>query len=156
MRAANVEGLDPQAPLLDAARQIVRVRTDELYSFIPAALDEHQVAALHDMRIAAKRFRYLLELTEFCFGAYAKRARLHARSLHSVLGEVRDCDVLLDRLEGFAGAADADGMTRLRARWRATRRGRFEQFEALWTELQAERLRDQLFAALDEPPVTLT
>ena len=38
-------------------------RLDELCSFTPRALDPEQVKALHDMRIAAKRLRYVLEVT---------------------------------------------------------------------------------------------
>jgi CHAD domain-containing protein len=37
------------------------------------AADPREVEALHDMRIAAKRLRYILEITEPCFGEYARR-----------------------------------------------------------------------------------
>ena len=70
MKARRVRRLDRQAPLADNAERIVRVRLDELCGFIPAALNVKNVVALHDMRIAAKRLRYLLEVTGFCFGPY--------------------------------------------------------------------------------------
>ena len=63
MKARRVKGLDPATPLGDNAERIVRVRLGELYSFMPRAADAAEVTALHDMRIAAKRLRYILEIT---------------------------------------------------------------------------------------------
>ena len=63
VKAKRVKGLDPEAPLADNAERIVRVRLDELTSFMPKATDPDEVVALHDMRIAAKRLRYILEVT---------------------------------------------------------------------------------------------
>ena len=69
VKARRVKGLDPDGPLADNAERIVRVRLDELCSFMPTAADPDEVVALHDMRIAAKRLRYVLEVTGPCFGA---------------------------------------------------------------------------------------
>ena len=74
MKARRVKGLEPEAPLADNAERIVRVRLDELTSFVPKALDPGEVVALHDMRIAAKRLRYILEITHRCFGPAAEPA----------------------------------------------------------------------------------
>ena len=49
------------------------------------------------MRIAAKRLRYILEMTEFCFGKPPHTARRRARDLQDLLGELHDCDVMLPR-----------------------------------------------------------
>jgi hypothetical protein len=51
------------------------------------------------MRIAAKRLRYILEVTEFCFGRAAQTARRRARDLQDILGELHDCDVMLPLVE---------------------------------------------------------
>ena len=72
MKARRVKGLDPDGPLADNAERIVRVRLDELCGFMPHAADPGEVVALHDMRIAAKRLRYVLEVTGPCFGPYAE------------------------------------------------------------------------------------
>src|SRR5205809_5047884 len=82
-------------PLADAAERILRVRGAELYSFVPRALDPSEERALHDMRIAAKRLRYLLELTAPCFGSYAATGARRAKQLQDLLGEIHDCDVML-------------------------------------------------------------
>ena len=98
MKARSVKKLDPQRPLGENAARIVKVRLDELLSFAPKALDSDAVKAQHDMRIAAKRLRYVLEVTGFCFGRPADTARRRARDLQDILGEMRDCDEMLPRV----------------------------------------------------------
>jgi CHAD domain len=97
MKARPVKKLDPSRPLGENAARIVQVRLDEMVSFAPKALDG-RVKAQHDMRIAAKRLRYVLEVTGFCFGRPADTARRRARDLQDILGEIHDCDVMLPRV----------------------------------------------------------
>jgi hypothetical protein len=95
MKARKVKKLDPDSPVTDNMRRVIVVRIDELYGFIPAALDPANVEELHDMRIAAKRLRYLLELSEPLFGRPAKRAAKVVKGLQDLLGEIHDCDELM-------------------------------------------------------------
>jgi hypothetical protein len=113
MKARKVKGLEPEGTLADNAERIVRVRLDELQSFIPRALDPEHVTALHDMRIAAKRLRYILEVTaESCFGPYAETALKRTKELQDLLGEIHDCDVQLPRvMERVAELRRADART---------------------------------------------
>jgi hypothetical protein len=99
MRARPVKKLDPAQPLAENAARIIRVRLDELRSLAPKALESGSHRQQHDMRIAAKRLRYVLEATEFCFGRPAVTARRRARDLQGLLGELHDCDVMLPRVE---------------------------------------------------------
>jgi nitrogen fixation-related uncharacterized protein len=99
VKARKVKKLDPGAPLAENAARIARARLDELRSFAPAALEPENAREQHDMRIAAKRLRYVLEATEFCFGKSGPVARRRAKSLQDVLGELHDCDVMLPRVE---------------------------------------------------------
>ena len=153
MKARRVKKLDPEMPLADAAERIIRVRLDELHSFVPAALDPAQAEALHDLRIAAKRVRYLLEVTGPCFGPYAVTAGKRARDIQNLVGEIHDCDVHLPevlsllselrahdaaelrRLAGEDGAPDLDPGLSARAPHRAAYRG----LEVLAAHLQARR-----------------
>lgn len=99
MKARPVPGLDPDGPLAEQARRIVEVRLAEVEDLVPLALDPAEREALHDLRIAAKRLRYVLEVTaEPCFGPYAAEAAGHAKALQEVLGDVHDCDELLPRV----------------------------------------------------------
>jgi hypothetical protein len=175
MKARRVKKLDPGQPLADNAARIVRVRLQEMRSFAPDALQAAGTEAQHDMRIAAKRLRYVLELTEFCFGEPAATARRRARDLQDLLGELHDCDVMLPRVEGHldelreadaaavrerAGqATDLDprlaaraphrtayrGLEILIVYLRARRRLLFDRFRGFW----AEQERAATWEALD-------
>ena len=98
MKARAVKKLDPGGPLGENAARIIRVRLDELNALAPKALDRREDKAQHDMRIAAKRLRYVLEATGFCFGQPADTARRRARDLQDILGEMHDCDEMLPRV----------------------------------------------------------
>ena len=109
MKAKRVKKLDPAEPLADNAARIVRVRLGEMRSLAARALEPGATRRQHDLRIAAKRLRYVLEATEFCFGRVAETARRRARDLQDVLGELHDCDVMLPRVERHLdGLREAD------------------------------------------------
>jgi hypothetical protein len=99
LKARKVRGIDPDGPLRENARRIVDVRAGEVRSFSPAVLDPGNVEALHDMRIAAKRLRYVLELTAPVFGAGAEQGAKRAKKLQDLLGEIHDCDESIPRVE---------------------------------------------------------
>ena len=120
MKARKVKGLEPAGALADNAERIVRVRLDELCSFVPRALDPDEVVALHDMRIAAKRLRYILEVTaETCFGPYAGTALKRTKDLQDLLGEIHDCDVQLPRVLARLERLRSEDARQARARAKA-------------------------------------
>lgn len=125
MNAREVEGLDSAEPLRPNAVRIVLTRLDELRSLAPAALEPAASTAQHNMRIAAKRLRYVLEIVGPCFGAEAKAARDAAKRLQGVLGDIHDCDEMLPRAAGIDSLQDL-----LRTR----RELLFRQFTDLWRE----------------------
>ncbi len=104
MKARKVKGLDPDKSFRKNARKMVRVRLEELHSFSPAVLDPQEIDALHDMRIAAKRLRYLCELTEPVLGEGATLAASRAKDLQGVLGDVHDCDEQIPKARARLGA----------------------------------------------------
>jgi CHAD domain-containing protein len=97
VRARPVKKLNPSRPLGENAARIIGTRLDEMLSFAPKALDG-RVKSQHNMRIAAKRLRYVLEVTGFCFGRPADTARRRSRDLQDILGEMHDCDEMLPRV----------------------------------------------------------
>lgn len=174
MKPSVVKKLNPQRSLDENAARIVRARLGELRSFAPQAMNRDAAVAQHDMRIAAKRLRYVLESTELCFGKPARNARRQARELQDILGELHDCDVAVPRvqrhrsellqsdsldLHGRAGSAiDLDpkltGLAPNRAAYRgldmlevyleARRRLLFDRFNELWIEQEDAGVWDRL------------
>jgi hypothetical protein len=104
-----VEDLDPDASLDHNARRILAVRIAEYFSYsavvaIEAAVEEH-----HNLRIAAKRLRYTLELFADVFGDEGERQTRRVKAVQEVLGELHDHDVriglILDQLKRTSVAA---------------------------------------------------
>ena len=144
MKARPVEGLAADMALADAARRIAAVRLHELEALAPRALDPRKGKAQHDMRIAAKRLRYVLELIGPALGDEAVRGARAARRLQDVLGELRDHDELLALLR------DADEPLPLTIAYVNRRRGQlYERFAKLWTALDLSPLARSLQARGD-------
>jgi hypothetical protein len=174
VKARKVKGLEPDGLLAENAVRIARVRIDEVWSFAEPAHEPDDVKALHDMRIAAKRLRYLLELMEPCLGEPAARGARAAKKLQSLLGEIHDCDELLplvkaqakrlradDRdalVAAAAGAPDIEppagraaphrtrhrGLVSLRAYLEARREVLFARFLSEWAQLGRKGFRERL------------
>jgi CHAD domain-containing protein len=151
VKARSVDGLDPGSVLGQAARRIVGVRVAELYSLASPALDARDTAALHDLRIAAKRLRYVLEVIGFCLDDSAGEAALRVRELQTQIGAIHDLDVLLVRVDAVRHA-QRKGARRLARRLRDQRAEQFVQFEALWAEINASGLQTRLVAATNPSP----
>jgi CHAD domain-containing protein len=89
-----------QVPLLISFRKMSRAiildRLKELEKLSNGLFRPFDVETLHEMRIAAKRLRYAIELFQQCWGrpigTYAKRTA----QLQTALGDVHDCDVWIE------------------------------------------------------------
>jgi CHAD domain len=182
MKARRIKGLDTEGALIDEAQKIVTVRLDELMAFAPKVFDPAEVKALHDLRIAAKRLRYVLEVTGDLFGPYAPKALERTKDLQDLVGEIHDCDVLVPRVLALvkelrrddvsavvkqagrakeldpalaAGAPHAEayrGLEVFVVHLRARREQLFARFLAFWTELERDGFRARLEYAIAERP----
>lgn len=146
-----VTGIDPDARLRPAARIILAVRIDEVYAFDGLVADPAEVTALHDMRIACKRLRYLLEIFGIAFPADLSPFLAEVRGLQDLLGDIHDCDVQIPMLEEhleWLGAREAGAAQRLvgEAAGRRRRRGApasEASFRAFRRELERGRRADE-------------
>jgi CHAD domain-containing protein len=92
-KAWPIDNLDPDAPLEQNARAILRVRVGEFYSYEPIVSDPLATTDLHNLRIAAKRLRYTLELFVEVFGDAGKRQIDRIKAIQEALGDIHDFDV---------------------------------------------------------------
>src|SRR3954453_5835594 len=104
-------------PYARAAARIVRVRADELFRHADGVLDTSDIERVHDMRVASRRLRAVLEIFAACFpkGEYDSVLR-DVKRLADALGERRDPDVHIAAMEAFAAdlpAGHRPGIARL-------------------------------------------
>jgi CHAD domain-containing protein len=98
-KAADIE-VDPFEPYALAAARVVRVRADELFDHAENVLDTSDIERVHDMRVASRRLRAVLEIFEPCFpqGDF-KTVLRDVKALADALGERRDPDVHIEDME---------------------------------------------------------
>src|SRR5580700_2003835 len=103
-KARAVPFVDPDASLFVHAAVSIGTRLDELISFEPYLLDANCVYELHQMRIAAKRLRYTMDLFQSAFDDFSRYGREFAgivtevKLLQEHLGNIHDADVLTPKL----------------------------------------------------------
>ena len=114
-RAWAVNNLDPDAPVGVNARKVLAIRIAELYSYEPAIAEPAWSHELHDMRIAAKRLRYTLELFAQQFGESGKLQTDRIKQVQEALGVLHDRDVEIEMVGAELSAAMADEADRVRA-----------------------------------------
>jgi CHAD domain-containing protein len=94
--------VDAFEPFAVAAARIVRRRADELFENEENVLDTSDIERVHDMRVASRRLRAVLEIFAPCFpqGDY-KTVLRDVKALADALGERRDPDVHIEDMEAF-------------------------------------------------------
>jgi CHAD domain-containing protein len=78
------------------ARSTLLKRLKELESLSPSLYEPQRVKPLHEMRIAAKRLRYAMELFAACWGNQLGVFSHQVAQLQSSLGELHDCDLWIE------------------------------------------------------------
>jgi CHAD domain-containing protein len=108
-RARSIPGIGPGATFREAAASAVEVRTEELFSFAEGVLDTDDIERVHDMRVASRRLRAVLEVFAPCFPSRELNSTLRdVKALADDLGERRDPDVARETLERVAGELTKD------------------------------------------------
>ena len=156
-KAWPVDDVDPEAPVIDNARRVLAVRIAEFYSFEPVVAHPELSEALHDLRIAAKRLRYTLELFRPQFRKAGERQIERVKAIQEILGTLHDHDVRIDligdELAAIATAAlrpppddPRRGLIALLGREHAGRRAAYTRFRELWDEYAGNGMRRDLVA----------
>jgi CHAD domain-containing protein len=149
-KARDIRGLHADLSYREAAALTVAVRTQELFEQAEGVLDTSDIERVHDMRVASRRLRAVLEIYEPCFPRKELRAVLtDVKALADALGERRDPDVHLSQLEEFATAvkpADRPGVELFAERVRAAQGAGNETLAAALAEIEETDLRGRLAA----------
>lgn len=105
-KAKPVMGLNPQASTEENARAIARTRLDELYEWEQYVDNPYHIRELHNLRIAAKRLRYTLEIFAESLPASVAPLLKEVEQLQEELGALHDNDVMIALLRLCMGAQD--------------------------------------------------
>ena len=152
--ARDIPGIAPGASFREAAASAVEVRAEEVFSFRDRVLDTNDIEGVHDMRVATRRLRAVMEIFAVCFPPKQhKRALGEVKELADVLGERRDPDVMIDGLEGIAAklaAADRTGIRHLEETLRDRQAGANDRLSRHLDAVDRDRLRERLLALAAE------
>ena len=153
----------------EAGREIILARLQELRDLSACLYQPFKTDALHEMRIAAKRLRYALELFASCWGEALTEHAKEVAELQGALGDLHDCDVWLESfghmLRQLQKRKDVDASTmsgtgeqkRSAAIWllRHFAKARMKHFGIAltrWHEWETDDFFAQLIASLDAQP----
>lgn len=108
-KAKRVKGIRCDGSVSENARLIIETRLLEMLSFGPWVDDPANVEQIHNLRIAAKRLRYSLELFRFGLPPAAAGLIEEVKEIQEYIGDMHDADVMIERvLEGIV----SDGQRR--------------------------------------------
>ncbi len=138
------------------ARNIILDRLKELEGLSNSLYHPFEVGPLHRMRLAAKHFRYALELFEQCWGPPLAVFSKKVAALQTSLGKLHDCDVWIESFGHMLGskAQEFDFNRRRTAVWLIghfvrMRAKHFNQALRQWNEWEEEGFSGQLRIAIE-------
>ncbi len=166
-KALPLYAVNPQETLRSNAPLMLHTRLEELYQFAPYISDPARVEELHNMRIAAKRLRYTLEIFAPCFsGKDFEKLSASAKSVQEQIGEIHDRDVRGPLLSAFLTAHAAarpeirPGLERLIQSQQSERAALYRKFIAYWNKLQKQGFKREFLQMLVQaeniPPEEVT
>ena len=162
-KALPLYAVNPRESLRSNAPLMLHTRLEELYQFTRDISDPTKVDELHNMRIAAKRLRYTMEIFAPCFtGKDFSKLYDQVKSIQEQIGEIHDRDGRGPLLQAFLEARVGDraeiraGLERLIAAQQSERAGLYRDFIAYWNKLQRQGFKRQYLQMLvqseSEPP----
>ena len=89
---------EPPLTFSQMSAAVILDRLKELEKLSDSLYQPFDIEPLHDMRIAAKRLRYALELFQQCWGRSLQTFAKTAARMQTALGEVHDCDVWIESI----------------------------------------------------------
>lgn len=96
----RISGLNRKTKFQDAAKFILDQKLKQIFKEANKFRKNDSCENLHSLRIAFRRFRYLLETFSGCYGEkHLNRVNRRVQKIQDLLGEARDVDVLNIKLK---------------------------------------------------------
>jgi CHAD domain-containing protein len=153
-KARAISDLQGTDAFREAAAKAVAVRADEVWEHADNVLDVGDIERVHDMRVATRRLRAVLEIFSPCFPKKAHRSALReVKALADALGERRDPDVQIEHLEAYGDAApaqDRPGVDVLVSRLRTRQAAANADLAAILADVERSDLCGRLLALAEE------
>ena len=145
-----VTGIDPSRRVRPNARRILATRIDEVYQYDGLVANPANITDLHNLRIAFKRLRYLLEIFDAAFDADLEPFLEQVKAMQDLLGDIHDCDVQVPMLEAHLAWLERQEATSVERMLTSSRRTASSEDQ----DVALERFRSRLDAArrTDERP----
>ncbi len=174
-KAHKISGVKPLGSYRENARIILSQKVEEVYTWEPFIRDAARREELHNMRISIKRLRYTMELFRVVYEfpkEYPKETVMaddkHFAEflavivdLQEILGDIHDCDVVLQVLTDYKhpstsdvvaplslSATKKDGIAKHINQTRETRKADYEKFLEKWEQLSAADFKRKLLSFL--------
>jgi hypothetical protein len=106
-KAKPIRGVHRDTELLVASERMIETRLAEMLAYERYVADQDAITELHQMRIAAKRLRYTLEIFQDAYDAYSRfgpqirAATAEIEQIQENLGALHDADVLIPKLNDY-------------------------------------------------------
>ena len=178
-KARKLTGVEPLHSYRENARTILPQRVEEVWTWEPFIWDAARREELHNMRISVKRLRYTMEIFQGAYQTNCQQSVVSGQKetlvaeqrnftgenrylgcleiiidLQEILGDVHDCDVVLDALIGYAHRVTEEalgpGIATLIVRTQETRKADYERFLRKWEHLSATNFKQKLLSLLVE------
>src|SRR5437763_11178874 len=153
-KACPVPGLAESASFREAGARAVRTRSEEVFEHREGVLDTTDIEGVHDMRVATRRLRAVMEIFAPCFPKKEQRKLLkEVKALADSLGERRDADVAIASFESAWAAmpvAGRPGVDHMLAELRAEQRAANEEVAEMLDRIDADGLHERLLTLAAE------
>jgi CHAD domain-containing protein len=153
-KAWEVPGLRAGAGFRDAAGRVILTRWREMMSYREGTLLGEDIEELHAMRVSSRRLRAAMDAFESAFPATSFRPLLRqVKEITDVLGEARDLDVAVERLNATVlemGVDERPGLEGLIARYRKDRAAEGPLIAALFARIDDEGFEKRLVAYIEK------
>jgi triphosphatase len=131
--------IDPAMGVGEVAFAVLRRQFAEMRAHEAGTRLGEDPEELHDMRVPTRRMRAAMKVFQGALPERARWLREELRWIARSLGEVRDLDVQIERLEAWKEEADEEGSTALDKILRLAQKRRLEARENMLSALDSDR-----------------